>query len=71
MFAIAAMAAPIIAAMVITRMSRLAICAISCASTPRTCSRGRWRSRPSVTATTAFFGPRPVAKAFGWSDGIR
>ena len=41
MFAIAAIAAPIIAAIVITRMSRLAMCAISCASTPFTWSRGR------------------------------
>ena len=28
-------------------------------------------SRPSVTATAACSGLRPVAKAFGWSDGIR
>ena len=41
MLAIAAIAAPIIAAIVITRMSRLAMWAISCASTPLTCSRGR------------------------------
>ena len=41
MFAIAAIAAPIMAAIVVTRMSRLATCAISCASTPFTCSRGR------------------------------
>ena len=71
MFAIAAIAAPIMAAIVVTRMSRFATCAISCASTPLTCSRGRYRSSPSVTATAAFFGLRPVAKAFGCSDGIR
>ena len=41
MFAIAAIAAPIIAAIVITRMSRLAMWPISWASTPFTWSRGR------------------------------
>ena len=69
MFAIAAIAAPIIAAIVSTRMSRFAMCANSCASTPRTWSRGRCRSRPSVTATAECFGLRPVANAFGCSDG--
>ena len=41
MFAIAAIAAPIIAAIVVTRMSRFVTCANSCASTPLTWSRGR------------------------------
>ena len=71
MLAMAAITAPIIAAIVCTSTSRFEMCAISCASTPRTCSGGRWCSRPSVTAIAEFFGLRPVAKALGCSDWIR
>ena len=71
MFAIAAIAAPIIAAIVETSMSRFLMWANSCASTPFTCSGGRCCRRPAVTATAACSGLRPVANAFGCSDGIR
>ncbi len=68
--AIAEMAAPIMAATVVTSTSRFLTCASSWASTPRTSSRGRYRSSPSVTATAALLGLRPVANAFGCSDEI-
>ena len=53
------------------RMSRLRTWDSSWARTP---SNSVWsmRSRiPVVTATAAFDGLRPVAKAFGWGDSIR
>ena len=57
-------------AIVITATSRLATCESSCASTPST-SRGSSRfQRPSVTATAACFGLRPVANALGTSVGM-
>ncbi len=68
--AIAEIAPATIAAMLAMRMSRLAMCAISCASTPSS-SRGpsaRWM--PAVTAIAACLGLRPVAKAFGCSAGV-
>ena len=43
--------------------SRLRMCAISCATTPRTSRRDKVRSRPVVTATAPCAGLRPVAKA--------
>ena len=70
MFPIAEIAPAIIAAIDETRMSRFLMCANSCARTPRTWSRGRYWSRPCVTATAACSGLRPVANAFGCSDGI-
>ena len=51
------------AATVAMVMSRLRMCAISWAMTPRTSRRGRTRSRPAVTATAPLAGLRPVAKA--------
>src|SRR6185436_6774267 len=62
------MAAPIIAAIVVTSTSRFLMWASSWASTPRTCSRGMMASSPSVTATAEWRGLRPVAKAFGCLD---
>ena len=56
-------------AIVWIRMSRLAICAISWASTPLSSSGDSRRRMPSVTATTLFSGLRPVAKALGASSG--
>ena len=53
------------------RMSRLAMCPISWASTPLSSSGVRRRIMPSVTATTALSGLRPVAKALGASWGMR
>ena len=70
MFPIAEIAPAIIAAIEDTRMSRFLMCENSWARTPRTWSRGMSCSSPWVTATAACSGFRPVAKAFGWSDGI-
>src|SRR5215208_67074 len=51
-----------------TITSRLATWVSSCASTPSS-SAGLSRERmPVVTATVAFLGERPRAKAFGWRD---
>ena len=52
------------------RMSRLRMWASSWASTPRTCSQFIAWSSPSVTATAALLGLRPVAKAFGCWLGV-
>ena len=60
---------PSTAAMDWTRMSRLRICPISWASTPRSSSGDSTRKMPSVTATTPCSGLRPVAKALGASWG--
>ena len=51
-------------------MSRFLMCPNSCASTLLTWSGGRCCSNPSVTATAACCGLRPVANAFGCSDGM-
>jgi hypothetical protein len=60
-------AVPIAAAIEPTRMSRFATWESSCASTARSSRSSRiWRI-PRVTETAAWPGPRPVAKAFGWS----
>ena len=69
-FAIAEIAAPIIAAIVVTSTSRLRMCESSWAITPRTCSRGMSATRPSVTATAECCGLRPVANALGCCDGM-
>ena len=47
------------------RMSRLRMWASSWASTPRTSSQVQTWRRPAVTATAAWSGLRPVAKALG------
>ena len=70
MFAIAEIAPAIVAATEETRMSRFRMCASSCASTPETCSCGRLASKPSVIASAACCGVRPVAKALGCSPGV-
>ena len=51
------------------RMSRLRTCMSSWASTPRISSQVQAASRPSVTATAACSGLRPVAKALGCCSG--
>ena len=51
------------------RMSRLRTCMSSCAITPSISSAGIDFNKPCVAHTTAVRGPRPVAKAFGCSDG--
>ena len=56
-----------VAATVIVRVSRFLIWASSCAITPSSSSRSSACMMPVVTATAAFSGLRPVAKAFGWS----
>ncbi len=59
-----------VAATVMVRVSRFLICASSCAITPASSSRFRRWTRPVVTATAAFSGLRPVAKALGWGCSI-
>ena len=60
-----------VAATVIVSVSRFLICANSCAITPSISSGSSARSNPSVTATAAFSGLRPVAKAFGCGVRMR
>jgi len=69
MLAIIVIVAATMAAIDVTRMSWFFTCASSWASTPRIWSSGMERVRPSVTATAACFALRPVANAFGWSEG--
>ena len=57
-------------AMVAMRMSRFWTWDSSWASTPSSCRRSRIRRMPSVTATAACSGLRPVAKALGASVGM-
>lgn len=52
------------------RMSRLPICAISCAITPRNSAGDSFLIMPCVNAMDASRGVRPVAKAFSDSSGI-
>ncbi len=52
------------------RMSRLPTWLISWARTPRSSFQSRMRRMPWVTATAAWSGLRPVAKALGCSDGV-
>ena len=56
---------PIAAAIDEIKMSRFTTCESSCASTPRSSRSSRSCRMPTVTATDALFGLRPVAKAFG------
>ena len=58
------------AAMVAMRMSRLRTWESSCARTPSSCLGVRMRRMPSVTATAAWVGLRPVAKALGVAEGM-
>ena len=60
-----------VAVTVIRSVSRCRIWASSCATTPATSSGVRAFSSPRVTATPAFCGSRPVAKALGWSVSSR
>ena len=64
------MAAASVAATELMRMSRCLTCASSCAITPASSSRDNSRMIPSVAATAACCGLRPVAKAFGESSGM-
>ncbi len=66
----AEIAPAMVAVTVMVRVSRFFTCASSCAMTARTSSRVSKSSRPVVAQTAAFFGSRPVAKAFGWSEGM-
>jgi hypothetical protein len=52
------------------RMSRLPTWLISWARTPRSSSHVHSCRIPSVTATAAWSGLRPVAKALGWGSGV-
>ncbi len=60
-----------VAAKVVIRVSRLTTWLSSWASTPSSSRRSINRKMPSVTATAACCGLRPVAKAFGVSVGMR
>ena len=60
-----------VAVIVMISVSRLRTCASSWAITPASSSRDSMLSRPVVTATAAFCGLRPVAKAFGCGLSIR
>ena len=64
------MAPASVAAMVEISTSRFVTCDSSWASTPSSSSSSRMRVIPSVTATAACCGFRPVAKALGVSLGI-
>ena len=68
--AIAEIAPATIAAMLAMRMSRLAMCAISCARTPSSSRGPRACLMPAVTAMAACLGLRPVANALGCSAGV-
>ena len=57
-------------ASVMTSTSRFATCESSWASTPSISCGSSRRQRPSVTATAACFGLRPVANALGTSVGM-
>ena len=59
-----------VAAMVMIKVSRFCTCDSSCAKTPSSSSSSSMRMMPSVTATAACSGLRPVAKALGVSPGM-
>ena len=63
-------AAAIVAATELIRMSRCLTCASSWASTPSSSSSLSICRMPSVAATAACFGLRPVANAFGEAWGM-
>ena len=60
-----------VAAIVEISTSRFLTCESSWARTPSSSSSSRIRMMPSVTATAAWSGLRPVANALGASVGIR
>ena len=64
------MAAPIVAAIELIRMSLLRTCASSWAMTPSSSDSDSSRRMPSVAATAACDGLRPVANAFGDMSGM-
>ena len=64
------MAAATVAATELMRMSRCFTCASSCAITPSSSWSSNSRMMPSVAATAAWLGLRPVANAFGDASGI-
>ena len=64
------MAPASVAAMVMVSVSRFLTWESSWASTPLSSSSLMMRRIPSVTATAACEGLRPVAKALGESSGI-
>ena len=59
-----------VAAMVEIRMSRLSTWPSSWARTPLSSAGVKRRRMPSVAATAACWGLRPVAKALGDSSGM-
>ncbi|MNP52180.1 hypothetical protein D3C76_1465530 [compost metagenome] len=67
MFPSIAIAPAMVAVTVMVSVSRCLIWASSWAMTPASSSRFSTCMMPCVTATAAFSGLRPVAKAFGWS----
>ena len=69
--AIAVIAPAMVATTVMIKVSRLPTWAISWAMTPASSSRVRMSRMPVVTATVAFCGLRPVAKALGEGSSIR
>ena len=64
-YASIAISPPTVAAMVLMSVSRFFTWASSCAITPSSSSRVSNCNAPSVTATAALRGLRPVAKALG------
>ena len=64
------MAMAMVAATEAIRMSRLPTWEISWARTPRSSSQVQICRIPWVTATAAWSGLRPVAKALGWASGV-
>ena len=70
MRAVIMMAAATVAATELIRMSRCFTCASSCAMTPSSSGSVSSRMIPSVAATAAWLGFRPVANAFGELSGI-
>ena len=63
-------APPIVAAIVPTRVSRFLTCASSCARTPSSSVSSSSCRMPSVAATAACSGLRPVANALGDCSGM-
>ena len=64
------MAAPSVAAIELIRMSRCSTCPSSCAITPSSSRSSITCNSPSVTATAACDGLRPVANALGEGSGV-
>jgi hypothetical protein len=64
------MDAAIVAATELMRMSRFCTCESSCAMTPSSSLSESRRRMPSVAATAACCGLRPVANALGDESGM-